>query len=152
MIGTDDDVRRLLSKRRTIAVVGASPNEARPSHRVLRYLHAAGHDVIPVNPRPGLTEIAGLPVAASLPDIERPVDIVDVFRRPEHLPDIARQAVDIGARALWGQLGVENEEAAEIAIEAGLTVIMNRCPAIEIPRLGIRLSPSEGDYWIGIVG
>ena len=88
----------------------------------------------PVNPRPGLQEIRGLKVYASLADIDRPVDMVDVFRRPEDLPDIAQQAIDIGARVLWGQIGVVNHEAARLAEDAGLKVVMDRCPKIELFR------------------
>ena len=115
-------------------MVGASPDKTKFSYGVLRVLHETGYDIIPVNPRPGLQEIRGLKVYASLADIDRPVDMVDVFRRPEDLPDIAQQAIDIGARVLWGQIGVVNHEAARLAEDAGLKVVMDRCPKIELFR------------------
>ena len=101
---------------------------------MLRVLHETGYDIIPVNPRPGLEDIRGLKVYASLAEIDRPVDMVDVFRKPEDLPEIAQQAVEIGARVLWGQIGVVNHEAARLAEDAGLKVVMNRCPKIELFR------------------
>ena len=124
----------ILSSVKTIAMVGASPDKTKFSYGVLRVLHETGYDIIPVNPRPGLQEIRGLKVYASLADIDRPVDMVDVFRRPEDLPDIAQQAIDIGARVLWGQIGVVNHEAARLAEDAGLRVVMDRCPKIELFR------------------
>ncbi|MEK9856429.1 MAG: CoA-binding protein, partial [Rhodobiaceae bacterium] len=96
--------------------------------------HETGYDIIPVNPRPGLEEIRGLTVYPSLAEIDRQVDMVDVFRKPEDLPGIAKQAIDIGAKVLWGQIGVVNHEAARLAEDAGLKVVMNRCPKIELFR------------------
>ena len=131
---SEEYLRDILSSVKTIAMVGASPDKTKFSYGVLRVLHETGYDIIPVNPRPGLQEIRGLKVYASLADIDRPVDMVDVFRRPEDLPDIAQQAIDIGARVLWGQIGVVNHEAARLAEDAGLKVVMDRCPKIELFR------------------
>ena len=124
----------ILSSVKTIAMVGASPDKTKFSYGVLRVLHESGFDMIPINPRPGLEEIRGLPVFHSLEAVDRPVDMVEVFRKSEDLPDIARQAVAIGAKVLWSQIGVYNEEAAKIAEDAGMKVVMNRCPKIELFR------------------
>lgn len=97
-------------------------------------LDETGYDMIPVNPNPDLTEIRGLKVYPSLKAIERPVDMVEVFRRSEQLPDIAREAVEIGAKVLWARIGVFSEEAADIAENTGLDVVMNRCPKIKLFR------------------
>lgn len=130
----DDYIQGILKSVRTIAMVGASPDRTKFSYGVLRVLHETGYDMIPVNPQPGLEEIRGLRVYPSLAAIDRPVDMVEVFRRPEDLPGIAREAVAIGAAVLWGQIGVINHEAARLAEEAGLKVVMNRCPKIELFR------------------
>ena len=124
----------ILKSVRTIAMVGASPDKTKFSYGVLRVLHETGYDMIPVNPRLDVTEIRGISVAHSLEEIDRPVDMVEVFRKSHEMPDIARRAVKIGARVLWGQIGVYNEEAAQIAEDAGLKVVMNRCPKIELFR------------------
>jgi predicted CoA-binding protein len=124
----------ILKSVRTIAMVGASPDRTKFSYGVLRVLHETGYDMIPVNPRPDVTEIRGLTVVHSLEEIDRPVDMVEVFRRSDELLDIARKAVKIGAKVLWGQIGVYNEEAARVAEDAGLRVVMNRCPKIELFR------------------
>jgi len=124
----------ILKSVRTIAMVGASPDRTKFSYGVLRVLHETGYDMIPVNPRPDVTEIRGLPVVHSLEKIDRSVDMVQVFRRSDEFLDIARQAVKIGAKVLWGQIGVYNEEAARVAEDAGLKVVMNRCPKIELFR------------------
>ena len=124
----------ILKLVRTIAMVGASPDRTKFSYGVLRVLHETGYDMIPVNPRPDVTEIRGLPVFHSLEKIDRPVDMVQVFRRSDELLDVARKAVEIGAKVLWGQIGVYNEEAARVAEDAGLKVVMNRCPKIELFR------------------
>ena len=131
---SEDYIGDILSSVKTIAMVGASPDKTKFSYGVLRVLHETGYDIIPVNPRPGLEDIRGLKVYASLAEIDRPVDMVDVFRKPEDLPEIARQAVEIGASVLWGQIGVVNHEAARLAEDAGLKVVMNRCPKIELFR------------------
>jgi predicted CoA-binding protein len=124
----------ILKSVRTIAMVGASPDRTKFSYGVLRVLHETGYDMIPVNPRLDVTEIRGIPVAHSLEEIDRSVDMVEVFRKSNEMPDIARRAVKIGAKVLWGQIGVYNEEAAQIAEDAGLKVVMNRCPKIELFR------------------
>jgi uncharacterized protein len=122
-------IERLVREARTIAVVGLSPDPARPSHGVARYLRRSGLRILPVNPN--LTSWEGLPAYASLADVPPGVDVVDVFRRPEHVPAIARDAVAIGAGALWLQLGVLSPEGAELAAEGGLDVVMDRCLAVE---------------------
>ena len=127
-------LQEILKSTKTIAMVGASPDKTKFSYGVLRVLHETGYDMIPVNPKPGLKEIRGIPVFPNLESIDRKVDMVEVFRRPEDLLDIAKQAIDIGAKVLWGQIGVINYEAAKIAEEAGLKVVMNRCPKIELFR------------------
>jgi hypothetical protein len=129
-----DVIRRVVTSARTIAVIGASPDPARPSHGVARYLHTAGLRIFPVNP--SIDTLFGLTVYPSLSDVPEPVDIVDVFRRPEHAAGIATEAVRLKAGALWLQLGVINEQAARIAADGGLDVVMDRCLAIEHRRLG----------------
>ena len=124
----------ILKSVKTIAMVGASPDRTKFSYGVLRVLHETGFDMIPVNPTPGLEEIRGLKVYPSLASIDRPVDMVEVFRNSAALPGIAREAIDIGAKVLWAQLGVRNDEAARLAEAAGLKVVMNRCPKIELFR------------------
>jgi len=134
---TDASIREILGSSKTIAVVGASDKENRPVYRVMRFLQEHGYRCIPVNPRLAGRELLGETVYASLEDIPEPVDMVDVFRRAEDVPPIADGAIAIGAKVLWMQLGIVNEAAAERAITAGLRVVMDRCPAIEIPRLGL---------------
>lgn len=133
----DDEVARVLRDAGRIALVGASPDRARPSNGVLRDLIADGFDVVPVNPT--VDEVEGRPcypsVAAVVASVG-PVDIVDVFRRAEACSDVARDAVAAGARCLWLQLGIADREAGRIAHEAGLTVVMDRCTAIEVRRTG----------------
>jgi uncharacterized protein len=129
----------LLRRARRIAIVGASPDPGRPSNGVMRYLVDEGYECVPINP--GASEVLGAPCFASLEEAAReggPFDIVDVFRRPEHTPEIARSAVATGAGALWLQLGVVNWEAARIAHDGGLDVVMDRCTAIEHRRLRAR--------------
>ena len=134
---TDAAIREILISVKTIAVVGASDKEHRPVYRVMRFLQSKGYRCIPVNPRLAGRELLGETVYASLEDIPEPVDMVDVFRRAEDVPPIADGAIAIGANVLWMQLGIVNEEAAESSAAAGLQVVMDRCPAIEIPRLGL---------------
>lgn len=122
-------IERLVHESRTVAVVGLSANPARPSFGVATYLVRAGLTVFPVNP--ALTEWQGLTAYKSLADVPEHVDIVDVFRRPVHAPDVAQQAVAVGAGALWLQLGVISPAAASVAAEAGLDVVMDRCLAVE---------------------
>ena len=131
---SDDYLQGILKSVKTIAMVGASPDKTKFSYGVLRVLHETGYDMIPVNPRPDVKSIRGLRVFNSLEDIDRKVDMIEVFRRSESLPDIATAAVNINARVLWGQIGVFNKEAAKIAEAAGIKVVMNRCPKIELFR------------------
>jgi uncharacterized protein len=125
---------RILSENRTIAMVGLSADPMRPSHFAAIYMQSEGYEIIPVNPRYAGETILGQPVYASLEEIPHPVDIVDVFRRPSEAPALAHTAAKIGARVFWMQLGVVNEEAAAIAREAGLEVVMDRCVKIEHAR------------------
>ena len=129
---SNEYIQDILESVHTIAVVGASADPNKASYAVLQGLTSAGYEMIPVNPRPDLTEIRDLKVYPSLEAIERPVDMVEVFRPSSELAGIARQAVGIGARVLWAQLGVQDEKAARIAEAGGLKVVMNRCPAIEL--------------------
>jgi uncharacterized protein len=119
----------ILRDAQTIAMVGASPKPDRPSHGVMRYLLAQGYRVIPVRPV-GCDEVLGVPCARSLAEIEEPIDLVDVFRRPEHTPAHAREAVEAGAGALWLQLGIVSAESRRIAEEAGLDYVEDACTAI----------------------
>ncbi len=135
---SDAEIRRILSEPATVAVVGCSNRPERDSLRIAKLLKRKGFKVIPVNPRlarDALSEVLGERCYPDLASIPEPVDIVDVFRRPEYLPQIARDAVAKGARILWCQLGVVNLEAATLAQAAGMTVVMDRCPAIEYARL-----------------
>jgi uncharacterized protein len=130
-------ISALVTEARTVAVIGASPDPSRPSHGVASYLHRSGLRVYPVNP--AITELFGLTAYPSLADVPEPVDIVDVFRRPEVVREVAEQAVAARAGALWLQLGVINENAAEIAAAGGLQVVMDKCLAVEhrrVVRLG----------------
>ena len=131
---SDEYLQGILTSVETIAMVGASPDKTKFSYGVLRVLHETGYDMIPINPRPGLEEIRGLKVYPNLAAIDRPVDMVEVFRKPDDLYGIAEEAIAIGARVLWGQIGVVNHDAARLAEEAGLKVVMNRCPKIELFR------------------
>ena len=131
---SDAYLQDILKSVKTIAMVGASPDKTKFSYGVLRVLHETGYDMIPVNPNTPVTEIRGLRVYPTLKSIDRPVDMVQVFRNSEELPQIAREAVAIGAKVLWGQLGVRNDDAARIAEDAGLKVVMDRCPKIELFR------------------
>jgi predicted CoA-binding protein len=135
---SDDEIRAILSKPTTVAVIGCSDNMDRDSLRIAMLLKHKGFRVIPVNPQLGPEALRKELGEKCYPDIESipdPVEIVDVFRRPEFLPEIAEQAVRKGARILWGQLGVVNLQAAERAKAGGMTVVMDRCPAIEYRRL-----------------
>lgn len=134
---TDEIIHRILASVKTIAVIGASDKQNRPVYGVMRFLQRKGYRCIPVNPRLAGQKLLGETVYASLAEIPEPVDMVDVFRRSEEVEPVANAAIDIGAKVLWMQLGVINESAASRAAGAGLDVIMNRCPAIEIARLGI---------------
>jgi uncharacterized protein len=124
----------ILKSVKTIAMVGASADKTKFSYGVLRVLNETGYDMIPVNPNPNVTEIRGIPVYHSLEEIDRPVDMVEVFRPKEELYGIAEKAIAIGAKVLWGQIGVYDDRAAKLAEDAGLKVVMNRCPKIELFR------------------
>ena len=137
-VTTDADIARVLSDTRSIALLGASHKPERPSHRVMQYLLDQGFEVYPVNPGLSGQSLLGRTVYASLDDIPVAVDMVDVFRQPRFLADIVRQAIAIGASTLWTQLGVVDAVAAAEAEQAGLDVVMDRCPAIEGPRLQSR--------------
>ncbi len=132
---SDDYLRGVLRRTKTIAMVGASPNWNRPSYFVMKYLQSKGFRVIPVNPRALGEEILGEPVVAQLTDITVPVDMVDVFRTSDAAPAIVEDAIRIGAKAVWMQIGVRHDEAARRGEAAGLDIVMNRCPKIEYSRL-----------------
>jgi predicted CoA-binding protein len=135
----DTKIRQILGAVKTIAVVGWSPKPDRPSHRVAAYLAARGYKVIPVNPGQAGQQALGQSVHAQLADIQEPVDMVDIFRRSEEAGAVVDQALAAfpDLTAVWMQLGVEDTEAAARAMARGVKVVMNRCPAIEIPRLGL---------------
>jgi len=133
----DEDIARLLTNARTIAVVGASDRPTRPSYGVMQFLQEWGYRVLPVNPQITGEHVLGEFVWRDLSQIGVPIDIVDIFRRPEAAAEAVEQAIFVGAKAVWMQLGVINHEAAARAEAAGLEVVMDRCPHIEIPRLGV---------------
>ena len=124
----------ILDEVKTIAMVGASSDPSKFSYGVLRVLHETGYDMIPVNPREAGTEIRGLMCRESLSSIERPVDMVEIFRSSKAAYGVTEEAIEIGAKVVWMQIGVRNDEAAELAEAAGLKVVMNRCPKIELFR------------------
>jgi predicted CoA-binding protein len=121
--------QEILRAARTIAVVGASPKPWRPSHDVMRYLLEQGYDVVPVRPR-DCDEVLGVPCVPTLREIDRHVDLVDVFRRPEFTPEVARAAVEIGAGALWLQMGIVSQEARELAEAGGIDYVENACTKV----------------------
>lgn len=133
----DEDIAELLTNSRSIALVGASDRPSRPSYGVMKFLQGWGYRVFPVNPQITGEHVLGEFVWRECAQIEVPIDIVDIFRRPEAAADAVNQAIFIGAKAVWMQIGVINEAAAEKAEAAGLKVVMDRCPKIEIPRLGV---------------
>lgn len=135
-------LRRVLAQTRTVAVVGLSADRQKASHFVATYLQYVGYRIIPVNPM--LTEVLGERAYPDLPSIPEPVDMVNVFRRPEHCPEIARQAVEIGAKSLWLQLRVVSPEAAAIAEAGGLDVVMDRCVKMEHGRYDGSM------HWVGM--
>jgi len=135
----------ILKSVKVIAMVGASADKTKFSYGVLRVLHETGYEILPVNPNPKLTEIRGIKVYHSLAEIDQPVDMVEVFRPKEEFFGFAEQAIAIRAKVLWGQIGVYDDKAAKLAEEAGLKVVMNRCPKIELfrpfwkPRLDLKI-------------
>jgi predicted CoA-binding protein len=137
-------IRRILRENKTIAMVGASANWNRPSYFAMKYLQEKGFRIIPVNPREAGKDILSETVRASLKDVPEKIDLVDCFRSADAIPAIADEAIEVGAKVLWMQLGIRNEEAARKAEAAGLTVIMNRCPKIEYGRLSGEIN------WIGV--
>jgi uncharacterized protein len=140
----DAYIRSILQDYKIFAMVGASPNTVRPSYFAMKYLIAKGYRVIPVNPGHAGKEILGQTVYASLRDIPEPVEVVDVFRNSDAALEVTRDAIAIGAKVIWMQLGVRNDEAARLAEEAGLKVVMNRCPKIEYGRLSGEIA------WAGV--
>ena len=135
----------ILKSVKTIAMVGASGDKTKFSYGVLRQLSEIGYDILPINPNPKITEIRGLRVYRSIKEIDKQIDMVEVFRPKNELYGIAEQAIEVGAKVLWGQIGVYDDKAAELAEAAGLKVIMNRCPKIELfrpfwkPRLDLKI-------------
>ncbi len=141
----DAEIKALLEGARTIALVGASDRPDRPSYRVMAMLQQHGYRVIPVNPQITGEHLHGEFVFRELAQIGEPIDIVDIFRRPIAAGEAVDEAIAVGAKAVWMQLGVINEDAAARAAAAGLQVVMDRCPAIEIPRLGVAKVAQGGD-------
>lgn len=133
---TDQDLKTILTTTRRIAMMGASVKPDRPSYHVMDVLLEHGYDVVPVNPATAGQTLFGRKIVATLAEAA-PFDMLDLFRRAEDVLLPVREAIELGAKTIWMQLGIVNEEAAEEARKAGLTVIMDRCPAIEIPRLNI---------------
>ena len=135
----------ILKSVKTIAMVGASGDKTKFSYGVLRQLSEIGYDILPINPNPAIKEIRGLRVYRSLKEIEKQIDMVEVFRPANELYEIAEQAIEVGAKVLWGQIGVYDDRAADLAEAAGLKVVMNRCPKIELfrpfwkPRLDLKI-------------
>ncbi len=142
---TDAELRELLRQTRTIAVVGLSANPERPSNQVGWYLHHQGYRLFGINPMCPSPEVFGVPVLPSLEDLPEPVDLVDVFRRPEYTPAVAGEAVAVGARALWLQLGIRSAEARAIAENGGLAYVEDRCLKVDHARLlGRRIGAAGG--------
>jgi predicted CoA-binding protein len=132
---SDEAIAHLLAQVKRIALVGASAKPERPSHRVMQFLLDEGYEVIPINPGLAGQKLLGQTVYASLADLPRSVDMVDIFRDAASLPEVTQEVVDAGIPAIWTQLGVVHSEAERTAVDAGLQVVVDRCPAIEIPRL-----------------
>ncbi len=124
----------ILRSVKTIAMVGASGDKTKFSYGVLRVLHETGYHMIPINPNPALNEIRGIKVYNALREVDQPIDMVQVFRRSEELYGVAQEAIEVGAKVLWGQIGVYDDNAAKLAEDAGLKVVMDRCPKIELFR------------------
>ena len=143
---SDDFIRSVLSRVTSIAIVGASPKDVRPSYFVMRYLLEKDYRVCPINPGAAGTSLLGRTVYASLADVPEPIDMVEVFRSSDHAPRIVEEALALDPRpkVIWMQLGVRNDQAAATAEAAGITVVMNRCPKIEYGRLSGEIS------WSGV--
>lgn len=136
---SNDYLKDILGKVETIALLGASPKPDRPSFGVMRFLLSKGYRVFPVNPGQAGKEILGQPVYATMADIPEAIDMIDVFRAPEYLGEVVQEALSLPVRpkVIWGQLTVRDDEAVKPAEAVGIKVVMDRCPAIEIPRLGL---------------
>ena len=143
---SDDYIREILNTVKTVAMVGASPQNVRPSYFVFKYLAERGYDMIPINPGQVGKNLAGKPFVASLRDIDRPIDMVDIFRSAEHIMPVVDEMLALASlpRVLWLQLGVRNDDAAAKAEAAGIKVVMNRCPKIEYGRLSSEIQ------WMGV--
>lgn len=137
LLESDQDIAALLTSTRRIALVGASAKPGRASNEICRFLLEQGYDVVPVNPLLAGQSLHDVAVASSLEEIEGPIDMVDIFRNSAAAGGAVDEAIAVGAKSVWMQLGVINEAAAQRAIDAGLKVVMDRCPKIEIPRLGL---------------
>ena len=134
---SDDYLRGIFARVKTIAMVGASPRPDRPSNHVMSFLQSKGFRVIPVNPQAVGEIIHGEKVVAALADIKGPIDMVDIFRRPDQVAPVVDEAIAVHAKIVWMQLDIRDDQAAAKAEAAGIDVVMNRCPAIEMPRLGL---------------
>lgn len=143
---SDELIESILSSVKTVAIVGASANNTRPSYFVVKYLLSKGYDVLPINPGHAGKEICGAKVYASLEEIDKPVDMVDIFRSSKVALDVTKQALELNPlpKVIWMQLTVVNEEAAALAEEKGVQVIMDRCPKIEYGRLSHEIG------WVGV--
>ena len=142
----DDDIREILNGLKTVAMIGASPQNVRPSYFVFKYLAQRGYDMIPVNPGQVGKSLLGKPFVASLREIDRPIDMIDIFRSSEHIMPLVDEILTLTPlpKVIWLQLGVRNDEAAVKAEAAGLKMVMNRCPKIEYGRLSSEIS------WMGV--
>jgi len=137
---TDEELREIYAQTKTIAVVGASGDDRKPSFNIPAYLQDVGYRIIPVSPKGG--EILGEHVFTSLAEVDVPIDVVDVFRPSEETPDVARQAVAVGAKVLWLQAGISSDEAEKIARDGGLQVVMDKCMGVTHKQLGLGPGPN----------
>ena len=144
LLESDSDIAALLTSTRRIALVGASARPERASNRIFAFLLGQGYAVTPVNPGLAGQSLHDVPVVESLAAVEGAIDMVDIFRNSAAAGDVVDEAIAVGAKSVWMQLGVINEAAARRAIDAGLQVVMDRCPKIEIPRLGLLKRPHGG--------
>ena len=127
-----ENLIKILNSVKIVAMVGASPRESRTSYEILGWMKDRGYTMIPINPDPRVTQIHGLRVVASLAAVDSPIDMVQVFRSSDALYGVAQEAIEVGAKVLWSQIGVVDQAAADLARGAGLEVVMNRCPKIEL--------------------